>query len=118
MEGVDIRNHPVTSCFSRYNPQILTRPIQNRCLPAHCIGVRCRVLWVEIFIRRHVADYVNVNPLWADAVLKKQAIVLQEVTELKVRIQIGLLASIPMAHERNPAFLRVAEARAGKLVGW
>src|SRR5262249_10768077 len=73
---------------------------------------------IEILVRRNIAEHIQVTSLRLDAVLEKQPVVFDEMSQHEARAEKCLRPAVPMAHEWNVAFLPIAETCAGERLRW
>src|SRR5262249_41118934 len=101
-----------------YDAQVIARPVVTQSPRIQCICPSNRMFGIEVLIRRHITEHIQVAALWPDATLDEQPIVLDQMPKHKARIEECLLAAVPMAHKWDVALLRIAESSAGKCLRW
>ena len=114
VDGVGEGNDPVGTGFGGSEAEVPGGPVHEVGLAEHGVGTAGRMLGIVVFIRRHVADDVNVDAVGMNAVVEEKLVVFLKVAELEPRIEIALRSAVPMAHEGNLAFLPIAKAGAGE----
>src|SRR5215472_6998118 len=104
---VGVRNQPVGAVFSARDAEIVFHPSHDGGAIIHGIGAGGGMLGVEILIGRNVAEHILVTAVRMNSVFEEHSVVPGDVTEHVAVVEVALLASIPMVHERDVAILPI-----------